>query len=210
MVLLSWARLTLLVAYAALFGAFALYGSGPSTRHTGSVRIRRHDSCTGLPQPSARRRRRWRRLTSSMPNSLVACEHCRWRRWCASGIPPTSMHAIRFRRWLPGMLVRRFALSSRARRRTRPRCRAESPVSREPADRRDGDRRVVDLRRSTSRAQQNGAWDLLLRDFDVVEHAPPFLVLRKQEGRALACDVEMRRGRLGEFSKYRHRPMARS
>lgn len=47
--------------------------------------------------------------------------------------------------------------------------------------------------------QQSGAWDLLLRDFDVVEYAPPFVVLRKTEARALACDAAVRPGRLGEF-----------
>jgi hypothetical protein len=47
--------------------------------------------------------------------------------------------------------------------------------------------------------QQSGAWDLLLRDIDVVEHAPPFVVLRKTQAHALACDAAERPGRLGEF-----------
>ena len=47
--------------------------------------------------------------------------------------------------------------------------------------------------------QQSGAWDLLIRDFALVEYAPPFVVLRKQQERALTCDVEVRPGRLGEF-----------
>jgi len=47
--------------------------------------------------------------------------------------------------------------------------------------------------------QQSGAWDLLLRDFEIVAHAPPYVVLRKTPARALACDEEVKPGRLGEF-----------
>jgi hypothetical protein len=47
--------------------------------------------------------------------------------------------------------------------------------------------------------QQSGAWDLLLRQFEVVEFARPFTVLRKHRKAGSTCHVDLVEGRMNEF-----------